>query len=66
MAACDALVAGLDSPGLRILAACRRGEADCDVHTLLPGAFEELDLTFHPVASETGRDRNRAAPDRNI
>lgn len=27
-AACDALVAGLDSPGLRVLAACTRAEAD--------------------------------------
>ncbi|MFJ4776501.1 hypothetical protein [Streptomyces sp. NPDC088762] len=35
-AACDALVAGLDTPGLRILAACTRAEADYDVHDLLP------------------------------
>ncbi|MFG2949785.1 hypothetical protein [Streptomyces adustus] len=42
-AACDALVAGLDTPGLRILAACTRAEADYDVHDLLPAALAELD-----------------------
>ncbi|MFE9636088.1 hypothetical protein [Streptomyces sp. NPDC006463] len=41
-AACDALVAGLDSPGLRVLAACTRAEADYDVHDLLPVALDEL------------------------
>ncbi|MEU7296204.1 hypothetical protein AB0A76_23820 [Streptomyces exfoliatus] len=46
-AACDALVAGLDTPGLRILAACTRAEADYDVHDLLPPALDELGLTFH-------------------
>jgi hypothetical protein len=35
-AACDALVAGLDSPALRILAACTRAEADYDVPTFFP------------------------------
>ncbi|CAM5289831.1 hypothetical protein SAVIM338S_00281 [Streptomyces avidinii] len=35
-AACDALVAGLDTPRLRILAACTRAEADYDVRDLLP------------------------------
>lgn len=35
-AACDALVAGLDSPALRILAACTRAETDYDVPDLLP------------------------------
>lgn len=34
--ACDALVAGLDSPALRILAACTRAEADYAVPDLLP------------------------------
>lgn len=34
--ACDALVAGLDSPALRMLAACTRREADYDVPDLLP------------------------------
>ncbi len=55
-AACDALVAGLDTPGLRILAACTRAEADYDVHHLLPEALDELGLTFYPVASEAGQE----------
>ncbi|MEU9304853.1 hypothetical protein [Streptomyces sp. NPDC048269] len=54
-AACDALVAGLDSPGLRVLAACTRAEADYDVLDLLPVALDELGLVFYPVASEAGR-----------
>ncbi|MFH9060365.1 hypothetical protein ACH4GM_03925 [Streptomyces coeruleorubidus] len=55
-AACDALVAGLDTPGLRILAACTRAEADYDVHELLPVALEELGLTFYPATSDAGRE----------
>ncbi|MGW8760943.1 hypothetical protein ACWGN5_00420 [Streptomyces sp. NPDC055815] len=55
-AACDALVAGLDSPGLRILAACTRAEADYEVHDLLPVALDELGLTFYPVADEAARE----------
>ncbi|WP_406376228.1 hypothetical protein OG788_42460 [Streptomyces sp. NBC_00647] len=55
-AACDALVAGLDTPGLRVLAACTRAEADYDVHELLPEALDELGLTFYPVASDTGQE----------
>lgn len=55
-AACDALVAGLDTPGLRILAACTRAEADYDVHDLLPAALDELGLTFYPIGSETGQE----------
>ncbi|MBK3557778.1 hypothetical protein JHN55_14825 [Streptomyces sp. MBT56] len=43
-AACDALVAGLDTPGLRILAARTRAEADYDVYDLLPPALDELGL----------------------
>lgn len=35
-AACNALVAGLDSPALRMLAACTRAEATYDVPYLLP------------------------------
>ncbi|WP_353943418.1 hypothetical protein ABII15_18400 [Streptomyces sp. HUAS MG91] len=50
-AACDALVAGLDSPALRILAACTGSEADYDVHDLLPPALDELGLVLHPVDS---------------
>lgn len=55
-AACDALVAGLDSPGLRILAACTRAEADYDVHELLPEALNELGLIFYPIASDAGQE----------
>ncbi|MFF2776054.1 hypothetical protein ACFVU3_14205 [Streptomyces sp. NPDC058052] len=55
-AACDALVAGLDTPGLRILAACTRAEADYDVHHLLPTALAELGLAFCPVDSEAGQE----------
>ncbi|MEU6120333.1 hypothetical protein [Streptomyces sp. NPDC047123] len=55
-AACDALVAGLDTPGLRMLAACTRAEADYDVHDLLPAALDELGLAFHPVGSQAGRE----------
>ncbi|MFF0561303.1 hypothetical protein ACFYUZ_35160, partial [Streptomyces sp. NPDC004266] len=55
-AACDALVAGLDTPGLRTLAALTRAEADYDVHDLLPAALDELGLTFYPVADEAGRE----------
>ncbi|MFI6093157.1 hypothetical protein [Streptomyces sp. NPDC051218] len=58
--ACDALVAGLDTPGLRILAACTRAEADYDVHDLLPAALDELGLTFHPVGSAGQEAATRA------
>ncbi|MFF4364890.1 hypothetical protein [Streptomyces sp. NPDC001594] len=54
--ACDALVAGLDTPGLRILAACTRAEAHYDVHDLLPPALDELGLAFPPVAGGAGED----------
>ncbi|MFD4763784.1 hypothetical protein ACFWOJ_34600, partial [Streptomyces sp. NPDC058439] len=39
-AACGALVAGLDSPALRTLAACTRAEADYDVPDLLRPALD--------------------------
>jgi hypothetical protein len=55
-AACDALVAGLDSPALRILAACTRAEADYDIPDLLPPALDELGLTFHPPGSVAGQE----------
>lgn len=55
-AACDALVAGLDSPALRILAACTRAEADYDVYDLLPPALGELGLSFPPIAGEAGQE----------
>lgn len=55
-AACDALVADLGSPGLRMLAACTRAEAPYDVHDLLPVALDELGLVLHPPGSEAGRE----------
>ncbi|MFC7219252.1 hypothetical protein ACFQLX_13900 [Streptomyces polyrhachis] len=55
-AACDALVAGLDSPALRILAARTRAEADYDVPDLLPPALDELGLTFYSVGSVAGQE----------
>ncbi|MFI5682997.1 hypothetical protein [Streptomyces sp. NPDC051636] len=55
-AACEALVAGLDSPALRILAACTRAEANYDVPDLLPPALDELGLTFYPVGSDAGQE----------
>ncbi|MFE6364344.1 hypothetical protein ACFVP3_30675 [Streptomyces sp. NPDC057806] len=54
--ACDALIAGLDTPGLRILAACTPAEADYDVHDLLPAALDELGLVFHPAGSRAGQE----------
>ncbi|MFI6728515.1 hypothetical protein [Streptomyces atratus] len=55
-AACDALVVGLDSPALRILAACTRAEAEYDVPDLLPPALDELGLTFHPARGVAGQE----------
>lgn len=55
-AACDALVAGLDSPALRILAACTRTEADYGVPDLLPPALDELGLTFYSVGCVAGQE----------
>ncbi|WP_370665710.1 hypothetical protein [Streptomyces sp. IBSBF 2507] len=54
--ACDALVAGLDSPALRMLAACTRTEAYYDVPDLLPPALDELGLTFCPAGSVAGQE----------
>lgn len=54
--ACDALVAGLDGPALRMLAACTRAEADYDVPDLLPPALDELGLTFYAVGSVGGQE----------
>lgn len=55
-AACDALVAGLDSPALRALAACTRAEADYDVPEILPSACEELGLVFPEAGSPAGKE----------
>lgn len=61
-AACDALIAGIDTPGLRILAACTRAEADYHVQDLLPAALDELGLTFYPVASAASQKSRRPSP----
>ncbi|MFI0264055.1 hypothetical protein ACH4OW_34205 [Streptomyces sp. NPDC017056] len=55
-AACAALVAGLDSPALRMLAGCTRAEAEYDVPDLLPAVLGELGLAFYPRGSEAGQD----------
>ncbi|MFE7672311.1 hypothetical protein ACFU5N_08830 [Streptomyces albidoflavus] len=55
-AACDALVAGLDSPTLRSLAALTRAEAAYDVRELLPGALDELGLACPPPGSTAGQE----------
>jgi len=65
-AACDALVAVLDTPGFRILAACTRAEADYDVHNLLPAALDQLGLIIYPVASEAGQEAAARAPARHM
>ncbi|SFT55822.1 hypothetical protein SAMN04487904_103422 [Actinopolyspora lacussalsi subsp. righensis] len=54
--ACDALVAGLDSPTLRVLAACTRAEATEAVRELLPTALGELGLVFYPLDSEAATE----------
>ncbi|WDM16015.1 hypothetical protein J3S85_33680 [Streptomyces lavenduligriseus] len=54
--ACAALVAGLDSPTLRVLAGCTRAEAEYDVPDLLPVVLDELGLVFYPRDSEAGRE----------
>jgi hypothetical protein len=53
--ACDALVAGLDSPSLRILAGLTRTEADYDVLEILPAALPELGLDFYPPGAGDGQ-----------
>ncbi|GAA2721904.1 MULTISPECIES: hypothetical protein [Streptomyces] len=55
-AACDALLAGLDSPTLRMLAACTTTEADYEVAELLPATLDELGLTFFPRGSQAGKE----------
>ncbi|MGJ7906886.1 hypothetical protein ACOQFL_10430 [Actinopolyspora sp. H202] len=54
--ACDALMAGLDSPALRVLAACTRIEATEAVRELLPTALGELGLVFYPLDSEAATE----------
>src|ERR1700761_5943413 len=54
--ACDALIAGLDSPSLRILAGLTRAEADHQVLDILPAALAELGLDFYPRGSCSGQE----------
>ncbi|MER6394401.1 hypothetical protein ABT236_38860 [Streptomyces sp. NPDC001523] len=54
--ACAALVAGLDSPALRILAGYTRAEAENEVPDLLPAVLDELDLVYYPRDSEAGQE----------
>ena len=52
----DALIAGLDSPSLRILAGLTRTEADYHVLDILPAALAELGLDFYPRDSRGGQE----------
>ena len=52
----DALIAGLDSPSLRILAGLTRAEADYHVPGILPAALAELRLDFYPRDTRDGRE----------
>ncbi|MGH3231469.1 MAG: hypothetical protein ACRDOA_23290 [Streptosporangiaceae bacterium] len=53
--ACDALIAGLDSPSLRILAGLTRSEANYCVFEILSAALAELGLEFYPRDSRGGQ-----------
>jgi hypothetical protein len=54
--ACDALIAGLDSPSLRILAGLTHAEADYHVPDILPAALAELGLDFYPRDNRGGQE----------
>jgi hypothetical protein len=54
--ACDALIAGLDSPSLRILAGLTRAEADYHMPDILPAALAELGLDFYPRDTRGGQE----------
>ena len=54
--ACDALIAGLDSPSLRILAGLTRSEAGSYVLEILPAALAEPGLEFYPRDSRAGQE----------
>lgn len=53
--ACEALVAGLDTQGLRELAGVFHADADWQVRLLLPVALEELGLEFFERGSHEGQ-----------
>ena len=54
--ACDALIAGLDSPSLRVLAGLTRAEADYYALDILPAALAKLGLDFYPRDSRSGQE----------
>ena len=54
--ACDALIAGLDSPSLRILAALTCTGANYHMLDILPAALAELGLDFYPRGSCGGQE----------
>ncbi|MFD6822935.1 hypothetical protein ACFWC5_21565 [Streptomyces sp. NPDC060085] len=58
-AACAALVAGLDSPALCILAGLPRAEAEYDVPDLLPVVLDELATARPGKTLPCGRSRTR-------
>ncbi|MEZ0110807.1 hypothetical protein ABH920_004822 [Catenulispora sp. EB89] len=60
-AACDALVAGLDSPSLAMLAALTAREAVTEVPALLPTVLTELALAPLPADSDTSREFTASA-----
>jgi hypothetical protein len=51
----DALIAGLDSPSLRILAGLTRAEADCHVLDILPAARPNSGWTSTPATAAAAR-----------
>ncbi|MDG4804620.1 hypothetical protein [Micromonospora sp. WMMD980] len=57
-AACDCLVAGVDSPTLRILAgaSCAKGGESDELRRWLDGALTELSLTYYPQGSRDGEE----------
>ncbi|MFI7666926.1 hypothetical protein [Nocardia sp. NPDC049526] len=56
MAACDALVAGLDGPALQVLASISLRDAGYDLREHLPAALEEQGLEFYDRDSVTARE----------
>ncbi|MFD6564575.1 hypothetical protein [Micromonospora profundi] len=57
-AACDCLVAGVDSPTLRILAGISpaRGSESDELRRWLEGTLTELSLTYYPEGSREGEE----------
>jgi hypothetical protein len=61
MCACDALIAGLDSGSLRILAGLTRAEAGYHVSDQLPAALAELGQDFYLRDSPSGQPAHQRA-----